>query len=246
MLASLPMYDLPALHGAHDRFWQGIRNALGYGPETLTRTGNLWDHWQAPDLLLSQTCGFPYRAHLHDKVQLVASPDFGLDGCPEGYYNSVFLTRRADGFITLEEVAGKRFAFNEAMSQSGWAAPKVHLDSLDIPLGSLLQTGAHALSAAAVAEGRADFASLDAQTWRLLEAHTPLGEQLAITAHTEPTPALPYITASGQNAGEIRTAMAHAIAGLVPADRAALGLKGLVTISSETYLAVSTPEPPQI
>lgn len=246
MIASLPMYDLPALHGAHDTFWQAIRASLGYGPAALTRTGDLWDHWQAPDLLLSQTCGFPYRARLHGHVQLVATPDFGLPDCAPGYYNSVFVARRADHITALEELAHTRFAFNEPMSQSGWAAPKIHLDSLGLAHGPLVQTGGHALSAAAVAEGRADFAALDAQTWRLLTRHTPLGEALDVVAQTAPTPALPYITSLSQDADALSAAMSAALAALDSATQDALGLKALVTIASQDYLAVATPNPPQI
>ena len=68
MIASLPMYDMPHLRGAHDRYWTAIRDALGYGPDALTRGGDPWAEWQSPDLLLGQTCGLPYRARLHDKV----------------------------------------------------------------------------------------------------------------------------------------------------------------------------------
>jgi len=246
MIASLPMYDLPALHSAHDRFWQAIRAALGYGPATLLRSGDLWDHWQSPDLLLSQTCGFPYRARLHGHVQLVATPDFGLPGCPAGHYTSVFLARRSDQITALPELSGRRFAFNEPMSQSGWAAPKTHLDSLSLSAGALVQTGSHALSAAAVAEGRADFAALDAQTWRLLTRHTPLGEALTEVAQTAPTPALPYITSLTQDSDALRAALQAALSAVDSQSRDALGLKGLVTIPSQDYLAVATPEPPQI
>ena len=246
MIASLPMYDLPALHSANDLFWQAIRGTLGHGPAALTRTGDLWDHWQSPDLLLSQTCGFPYRARLHGHVQLVATPDFGLPDCPAGHYNSVFVARRTDKISALEDLAGKRFAFNEPMSQSGWAAPKVHLDSLGLAHGPLIQTGGHALSAAAVAEGRADFAALDAQTWRLLTRHTPLGDALDVVAQTAPTPALPYITSLTQDAEALFVAMSTALSTLDSATQDALGLKTLVTLPSQDYPAVATPKPPQI
>ena len=246
MIASLPMYDMPALHGANDRLWQATRAVLGFGPEALTRTPDLWAQWEAPDLVLSQTCGYPYRAKLHDKVQLVATPNFALKGCPYGTYNSVFLARRTDKITRLSELAGKRFAFNEALSQSGWAAPKVHLDKRGVVLGPLLQTGAHQLSAEAVAEGRADFAALDAHTWHLLKRNTALGKKLTVVARTAPTPALPYITSQAQDPTVIRAALAEALTQLSTQDRDALGIKSLVSISSQTYRAVESPEAPQV
>ena len=62
MIASLPMYDRPETAAANDRLWQGVRTRLGEGPEHLVRAGDPWEHWQSPDLLLSQTCGLPFRS----------------------------------------------------------------------------------------------------------------------------------------------------------------------------------------
>ena len=60
------------------------------------------------------------------------------------------------------------FAYNEAMSQSGWAAPYAHATSLGIRLVPAIKSGGHRLSALAVLSGKADFAALDAVTWRML------------------------------------------------------------------------------
>ena len=96
MIAALPMYDRPETASANDRLWALIHEALGEGPKHLTREGDLWDIWTAPDLLLAQTCGLPYRARLHDRVTLVGTPDYGLPDLPAGYYQSVLIAR-ADG-----------------------------------------------------------------------------------------------------------------------------------------------------
>jgi len=93
MIASLGMYDRPETMAANDRLWALVRDGLRArgiaAPEALTRgAGAYWQAWEDPALVLSQTCGFPYRAKLHGKVTLVASPDYGLQGCPPGYYCS--------------------------------------------------------------------------------------------------------------------------------------------------------------
>jgi hypothetical protein len=93
MIASLPMYDRPETVAANDRLWQAVRTHLGYGPDHLTRGGDAWDHWQSPDLIVSQTCGYPYRARLHGKVTLVGTPVLDLPDCPPGQYYSVFVAR---------------------------------------------------------------------------------------------------------------------------------------------------------
>ncbi|MEX0368767.1 MAG: phosphate/phosphite/phosphonate ABC transporter substrate-binding protein [Ruegeria sp.] len=243
MTAMLGMYDMPALQPANDRFWSLIRAHLGDGPAHLTRDRDFWEVWQDPALVFAQTCGMPYRTRLHGTVQLVGTPDYALPGCPPGHYCSVFVARATDD-RPLEALAQGTFAYNEALSQSGWAAPITHLTGLGLTPGALLQSGGHALSAQAVAESRADLASLDALTWELLKPHTDLGQALREVARTTPTPTLPYITANSRDAQAVTAATRAAIADLAPQDRKALHLHGLIEIHAEAYLAVPTPPGP--
>lgn len=244
MIASLPMYDHPALRGATDRYWQAIRTALGEGPSELTREPDLWAQWRARDLLISQTCGYPYRARLHGQVQLVGTPDYGLPGCGAGEYNSVFAVRTDDSRNTLAEFQGATFAYNEAMSQSGWAAPMLHARDSGVCFGRFIKTGGHAFSAQAVATGKADIAGLDALSWKLMQAHDAFAKGLKVIAVTPPTPVLPYITSRTTNIARLRTAMTEAITALSQDDRDALSLHGIVEIGSDRYLAVASPPPP--
>ncbi len=244
MIAALGMYDLPALHAANDRFWHAIRQRLGRGPKALDRQSDAWTIWHSPDLLLAQTCGMPYRTALHSTVHLIGTPDYGLEGCPPGYYRSVIVVRAEDPRQTEAAFHGARFAYNDAMSQSGWAAPIVHLRARGVHLGDLLKTGAHTMSAQAVADGRADLAGIDAVTWTLMKSHDPITAHLRVLARTTPTPGLPYITAQIGEASALFTAIRAAIHDLEPADRAALHLKNVVSIPKETYLSVPSPPPP--
>ena len=249
MIASLGMYDFGPLMGVNDRLWALIRDGLRRGgvsaPEALTRgEGAYWQAWQSPDLLLSQTCGYPFRARLQGKASYVGTPDFGVEGCPPGFYRSVFIARADDPRRDVTDFDGARFAYNEALSQSGWAAPQTHTAMLGIRLAPAIQSGGHRLSAQAVAEGRADIAALDAVTFRLLQAHDPMMAALKPVGLTDPTPGLPYITAQGRDPEPIFAAASAAIAALAPADRATLGLKGLTRIPVDAYLAVPNPPSP--
>ena len=244
MIASLPMYDQSSQRAANDAFWAACRAALGHGPERLTRGGDLWAQWTAPDLVLSQTCGLPFRAELHDRVALVGTPDYGLEGCPPGYYTSVIVVARGSGLAAPEDLAGKTMAYNEALSQSGWAAPCGFLDAHGVTPGALVQSGAHQASAEMVARGAADFAALDARAWQIFEEHTELGEKLTVIARTEPTPALPYITARGGDTEAIRAAMQAALDALPARHRQRLGLRAILHIGAEDYLALPIPPPP--
>jgi ABC-type phosphate/phosphonate transport system substrate-binding protein len=238
------MYDRPETAAANDRLWAGIRDALGYGPDALTRDGDFWEIWRSPDLLVSQTCGMPYRTSLHGDVTLVGTPDYGLPGCPPGYYCSVFVAHRDRAGRTLRDFEGKVFAYNEDLSQSGWAAPQTHMAAQGVRQGSVLQTGGHALSARAVADRHADFAALDALTWELIQEHDDFAKDLIELERTEPTPTLPFITALSRDPAPLRAAIRAAIARLSEEDRRLLRLRGLVDIPAETYLAIPTPPAP--
>lgn len=249
MIASLGMYDFGPAQAANDRLWALVRDGLRArgitAPDALTRGEHAyWDAWASPDLILSQTCGYPFRARLHDSVSYVGTPDYGVEGCPPGHYRSVFVTRADDPRRTLAEFDGARFAYNEALSQSGWAAPQTHAAKLGITLPPVLQSGGHRLSALAVAEGRADIAALDAVTHAMLCGIEPQVAGLRILALTDPTPGLPCICARGMDAELVFAALDEAIAALPAPDRATLHLKGLVRIPLAAYLAVPNPPPP--
>lgn len=248
MIVSLPMYDRSETAGANDRFWSLIRDhpeiAALSPPERLNRDGDLWDHWENPDLLLSQTCGLPYRARLHGKIALVGTPVYDVPDLPPGHYRSVFVVRREDGDAPLNAFAGRCLAYNEADSQSGWGAPQNHAAALGFRFTDTLATGGHRYSAEAVATGRADIAAIDILTWKMICRWDSAATALTVIAQTEATPALPWITARTELAEVLHEAIAAAIAGLAPEDREQIGLKGMVRIPPEDYLAVPTPPPP--
>ncbi|MFO7921719.1 MAG: PhnD/SsuA/transferrin family substrate-binding protein [Nioella sp.] len=249
MHASLPMYDRAELRPATDAFWALSRDALRArgldAPDALTRgAASPWDLWTSPDLLLSQTCGLPLRARLHEAVQLVCTPDFGLPGCPFGHYSSVLVTRRDLADTPLDRLL-PRPAANEALSQSGWGALCAHAARHGLTPRRPILTGGHAASARAVLEGRADLAAIDAQTWRLLQRHEPDLAALHEYARTAPTPALPLITAKGRDPAPILAALEAALAALPEHHRAALGLRGFARLPLGDYRALVIPPDPR-
>lgn len=243
MIASLPMYDRRETADANDRLWAAIRARLGDGPKTLTRGGDVWAQWRDPALVLSQTCGYPYRAELADDVTYVGTPVYDID-CAAGHYFSVFVVRADDPRSSLREFADARFAYNEAMSQSGWAAPQTHASDLGFVFSNSVKSGAHLASAQMVAEGRADIAALDAVSWRLMTRWDEFANNLRVLNTTIPTPALPLITALGRDPAPLRIAIEDAIASLSASDVTNLCLTGLTKIDKSSYLAVPTPASP--
>ena len=243
------MYDRAETAAAHDRYWALIRDAMRdaglSAPEGLTRgEAAYWPAWQSPSLVLSQTCGLPFRAKLAPHVTLIGTPDYGVADGPPGHYRSVFVARKDDPRANVAAFSGASFAYNEALSQSGWAAPLAWFLAHGLTLLPAINTGGHAASALAVAQGKADFAAIDAVTWRLLCRHTDVAHQLREIGTTFSTPGLPYIAAKGADAEASFHAIAQAIAALSPKDRDTLMIEGIVRIPAQDYLTVPIPAAP--
>ena len=247
MIAALPMHDRPETRAAHDALWALIRDRLARRcpelpiPAELSRPTDLAAHWRDPGLLLSQACGMPYRQGLHRHLRLVGTPDHRLPGCPPGYYCSIVVMRPGET-RPPEDWPRLRLAYNEAGSQSGWAAAQMHMATLGLPgFARALATGSHRASVAAVEDGRADLAFIDAQSWRAIRRWD--APSAAEVARTDPSPGLPFVTGL-DNPDPLAEAVRDAIAALPPAHRDTLDLHGFVAIPTEAYLAIPTPAPP--
>jgi len=245
MIANLMMYQRPQLETAHNRYWALIRknlNEVGLdSPEHLSQDAEEFFVWRHPQLVLSQTCGMPYRTWFHDIVELVGTPDFGLDGCPPGYYRSGLVVRADDPRKVLLDFRDAIFAYNQTFSQSGYAAPYWHLQKYGFWFQNCLHTEQHLNSAHAVAEGRADIASLDAMSWKLMQQHDAFAKELKVLDWTAPTPGLPLITAKGNDAKAIFNAVKSAISQLDQSDKQLLGLCGIVEIAKDKYTSIPNP-----
>ncbi|AYE85017.1 phosphate/phosphite/phosphonate ABC transporter substrate-binding protein [Sulfitobacter sp. D7] len=245
MIASLMMYLRPETAAATARYWALIRDGLRargvVAPEELDNAREEFAVGKARDLTLSQTCGMPYRLWLHDHVTLIGTPDFAVEGCPQGYYNSVFVVRANDPRETISDFRAARFTYNQTFSQSGYAAAYAHCSAEGFWFADRSQSHGHRNSAKTVAEGRADIAALDGVSWRLIQRYDAFAGGLRVLETTTPTPGLPYIAAADTDREATFAAVLDAIAGLTPEDAATLGLRGLVEIPKSAYLAVPSP-----
>ena len=245
-LAAFPMYRRPELGPAFDALWSTTRDLLRTegirAPEALTVVGDdLLSFWQRPDLLLSQTCGFPFRHFLKDRVVLVGTPDYGVEECPPGHYRSALVVRHDDPRQLLADFHGAIIVCNDALSQSGCAAPLVAAQRAGVRFGAIRMSGSHRASARMVAEGQADIAGLDAVSWRHMTAFDPWVSGLRVLDWTESSPGLPFITAFASLAPTLARCLDRAIRSMPEALRDQLTLEGLVHVDARDYLAVADP-----
>ncbi|RUT92762.1 phosphate ABC transporter substrate-binding protein, partial [Mesorhizobium sp. USDA-HM6] len=124
--------------------------------------------------------------------------------------------------VPLDLIRGKRFTFNNPDSMSGLLALTRDLEAmgegLDI-FGSRSESGGHRSSIVAVAEGRADIAAIDCQSWALAQRYEPAARRVKVVGWTARRKGLPFITGRTTPASTV-SAMREAIA--------VLGLDGSV------------------
>lgn len=245
------MYDWPEVQWANDALWAAVaarlREAGMDAPAELDRERPSEEVWLDRELLLSQTCGWPYATRLIDRVRLVATPVYSADGCRGAAYSSFIIARRGEGG-SLADFHGRRIATNSRDSLSGFVALRHALAGAAPGLAEAahwIETGSHRASLQAVAGGEADLAALDAVCWAFATRHEREAVRLVtVVNRTELRPSLPLITGgtrSDAEVGLIRAALLNAIADpeTRPA-REALLLDGMAVPEEHAYAAIAT------
>ena len=256
-IASLPMYDLEPLREATDAWWRAIAAALrrhGFEgvPDALDRseTVDRYDHWSSPDLLLSQTCGYPLIRDFTDRLRVVAIPFYDAPQCQGADSCSLVIVKEDSPVRSLADLRGRRAAVNGFDSQSGCNTFRAAVAPLARDgrfFDEVIETGRHEFSMRMVAEGAADVCAVDCVTHALLSdttAEAVAGTRvLAVTAHA---PNLPYVTHVGRSDEEVRAMqMALLEAAEDPrtaAPRARLRLAGFTLLPQEVYERIAAME----
>ena len=202
-LALMPLYDWPEYHGETDALWDRVRGAArdeGLDlPSALEHRNHSISAWMDEGLVFSQLCGSPWYRHHRAKARYLASSVLALEGAPAGRYFSHVIVRADSALSSLDDIeqAGRaRFAFNEPDSQSGVHCLRARFD-MDAQLARGLHSGRHRHSIDAVLAEDADFAAIDACSFRLYAGLFPGRLQgLRIVARTPLRPAPVLITSA--------------------------------------------------
>jgi ABC-type phosphate/phosphonate transport system substrate-binding protein len=246
-IAILPMYDFPWTAAANDALWGSISARLTeagvQSPPRLTRGGDLAALWRHPGLVFGQTCGYPYVTGLKGLATLIATPEYAFPGCDGASHRSFLIRRLNDSRRGLSEFRGATAALNAHDSNTGMNLFRAAIASVarGAPFfHAVIVTGSHEASVEAVAEGRADLASIDCVTFALLGGGRPeLLERVAIVAESPLSPGLPFIASAslGQpTIDAVREALFAALADPALAEaRSTLGLKGMRQATPADY-----------
>lgn len=205
--------DMPAVPG-------GIRDASGRAiapdPATLPPDGlDLPTLWRHPRLLFGQTCWGPMETTgLAPLVRVIGQPSYDdVEGGRGELYSSAIVMRRSNiaagdavaavgdaPSIALDVIRGKRLAFNSHDSMSGYVGISRDLALLGESMATFseqFESGGHRASIVAIAEGRADVATIDCRSWQLARRFEPAASDLVVVGWTAKRKGLPYIAATG-------------------------------------------------
>jgi ABC-type phosphate/phosphonate transport system substrate-binding protein len=247
-VASLAMYDLPDVTAATDAWWAGLARAMRHEgiedvPDALRRDDDVKPAWQAPDLLFSQTCGYPLMHEFAGKLRVVATPCFDCPGCDGPRYRSLIIVRADDPAKNLNDMRGRIAAANGPESQSGYSA----LRSAVAPLArsgkffsDVIISGGHDNSMALVADSTADVCAVDCVTHALLSRHRPRSvANLRVLGSTVDAPGLPYVTRANASDDLLRRLRAALFAALddpsLAAARETLLIAGAEVLPEHAY-----------
>ena len=237
-LASLDMYCWPENRGEWQNFWKTIRSELAKldipAPRLLTLGRSLDDVWLDPNLLIGHTCGWPYVSKLRGKVSLIGRFNFGVEDCPPGLYNSVFIAPKNSRLSSLDDLrdSDPSIAVSGMNSQSGFRVWREIFENIESS-ERLIVTGSHRDSICAVAEGDAEFAAIDAITWELAKAYEPMTEAVKIIGCSSPKPGLPLITSNANR--ELVPHLFNAVRSAVDVAGEPLGIQSFLPARDNDY-----------
>src|SRR3954447_15895298 len=202
---SLPMYPFADLRADWALLWEAVRAAharRGELPVQLVWSDDIHALWNSPELVLSQSCGWPIVSELDGRVKVVGVFDPDVESGHSGTYETLIVARCA---APLESLSGSRAAVNGADSLSGWVSLVAAVEGAGGAWhGSVRWTGAHVASLAALRAGEADIASIDPVSFRLLAALEPAHVAgLHVVGHGPRVPCLPLIVPIDDDAATV-------------------------------------------
>ncbi|WP_296255704.1 MULTISPECIES: phosphate/phosphite/phosphonate ABC transporter substrate-binding protein [unclassified Pseudomonas] len=213
--AELQMYVAPErVRQAQEQWLSRVLERLGVERRDAQAL-DLKQLWLSPQLVLTQTCGYPLMTLLRGQVEVVGRPVYQLPNSAGGQHCSVLVARADDPRQRLEDFRGSHGLLNARDSNSGMNLFRHALAPLQREgrfFAQVSLTGGHRNSLAAIKGGRGDLAAIDSVTFDYLARdHSDEIAGLRVIGHTANAPCLPYITRSGADGEQVRQAMNQAL-----------------------------------
>lgn len=206
---------------------------------------DLYAWWLNPDVLFTQSCGYPYITQLQDKVQLIGTPCFDLDGCESATYHSVFISHADQPWTSLAATKNARVVINQQDSNSGMNILRAEILKLitdNAPFFSSVQySDSHMNSLKMIQQKQADIASIDCVTLAYTQQYAPeLCKNIHLIGRSPQTSALPFI-ASAQVSIALKNTLILALKNVLhqqPELAQGLMIKDIIQTDSSDYLSI--------
>jgi ABC-type phosphate/phosphonate transport system substrate-binding protein len=249
--ASLPMYNLPEMRALNAALWQALRGLLaeaGVGdlPETLSFERPPVPERIGPEVVFSQTCGYPLETVYRGQAIKLGAPCYATPGCDGPTHCGLFIVPVASSARTIDDLAGGSFLLNSRRSNSGMNLPRRRLAELagGRPLfARVIETGSQPGNLDRIARGEADVTAVDCVTYAFWSRHRPdAARATRVLAETPPSPAIPFVTSVATPPATVaclRAALRElARAPRFAAVRAGLLLEDIVEVPEARYAAL--------
>jgi ABC-type phosphate/phosphonate transport system substrate-binding protein len=217
LFASLPMYNLPEMRAANARFWEALRGLLSEAgledvPETLIFERGPVPPRLEPEMLFSQTCGYPLETVFKGQAIRLGAPVYDVPGCgmaSSGWptHRAFFVVRGDSPAQSLADLRGGVWLLNSPVSNSGMNLPRRAL--ADIAGGGrffreVIETGGHPASLERLLRGEGDAASIDCVTFAFWRHHRrEAANCVRIIGETPVSPSIPFVTSAATPAATI-------------------------------------------
>src|SRR5471032_51604 len=243
-IAELLMYVAPEpIRQANERWLALILERLN-STRLEAQNLSLPDIWLSPDLLLTQTCGYPLMTALRGQVRVVGRPRYELPDANGGNHCSLLISRADDARRTLPAFFDSRGVINGEDSNSGMNLLRHRLAPLHREgrfFASVGISGSHRESLRWLRDDLADLAAIDSVTFAYLARHAEAEVAgLRVIARSAFSPTLPYITAasaSDEQIERLRRVMNEALREL-PDVAEILGLREVLPATESDYQIV--------
>ena len=243
------MYDFPEVQDSTEKLLAALVEALESCNETAhvqtpdsSVHAELMKMWRSNDMVLSQSCGLPFMEELHQFVNVIGTPLWTDVSDERGRYQTVIVVREALGISSIAEVQGMRPVVSNTQSLSGWCSLGVAIAEVTNDpsfVRPFVQSGGHARSLQMLQDNNADFASIDAATFRLLKRHRPkLTNGLRTIGHGPVVPATPIIVSKSStvDADELYRVVSGVFGRSdLQSALAEIGINGFVRLANSDY-----------
>jgi ABC-type phosphate/phosphonate transport system substrate-binding protein len=248
LAASLPMYNLPEMRGINAAFWQALRGLLagaGLGglPETLDFDRPPVPATIGPEVLFSQTCGYPLETIFSGQAIRLGTPCYDAFGCDGPIHCGLFVVPAGSRAQKLRDLRGGVFLFNHRHSNSGMNLPRRALAEIadrGAFFARAVETGSQPGNLDRIARGEADATAVDCVTYAFWRRWRPqMAQEVRVLGRSPASPAIPFVTSAATPSAtvEMLRAALRAVARepCYAAERQGLMLADIVDVPDAAY-----------